>query len=212
VTVPKRKLVTFFPLRPNVDCWGPSFDQGSRRRPDAARRKIIHDAMVRLSDGDRNAFDVLVDELWPVILSFAHRGVGQDADAEDVAQEVFLRVCARITDFDRTRDGLAWTFGIASHEILTHRRRLQRRREVHDDSSFAAKADETASQEDLLMNQEIRLAFEQAVGTLTEEDQRALGLLTSSEKSGVAAATLRKRKQRALDQLRDLWRAIYDHS
>ena len=73
---------------------------------DAARRKTIHDAMVRLSDGDRGAFDVLLDDLWPVILSFARRGVGEGADAEDVAQEVFFRICARISDFDRGRDGL----------------------------------------------------------------------------------------------------------
>ena len=38
---------------------------------DATRRKAIHDAMVRLSDGDRTAFEVLVDELWPVILCAA---------------------------------------------------------------------------------------------------------------------------------------------
>jgi DNA-directed RNA polymerase specialized sigma24 family protein len=55
---------------------------------DAARRKAIHEAMVRLSDGDRAAFDVLLDELWPVIAAFAERGVGRGADAEDIAQEV----------------------------------------------------------------------------------------------------------------------------
>src|SRR6266498_130885 len=128
---------------------------------DAARRKIIHDAMVRLSDGDRTAFDVLLDGLWPVILSFAQRGVGRDADAEDVAQEVFFRICSRIADFDRTRDGLSWAFGIASHEILTQRRRLQRRREVHDGTALAMKADSTASQEDMLVDREVRLALEE---------------------------------------------------
>jgi RNA polymerase sigma-70 factor (ECF subfamily) len=74
---------------------------------DAGYRKAIHDALVRLSDGDRTAFDVLLDQLWPVILSFARRGVGPGADAEDIAQEVFFRICSRITDFDRTRDGLS---------------------------------------------------------------------------------------------------------
>jgi len=58
---------------------------------DAARRKVIHQAMVRLADGDRTAFDTLLDELWPVVLSFAQRGVGGGADAEDIAQEVFYR-------------------------------------------------------------------------------------------------------------------------
>ena len=179
---------------------------------DAARRKIIHDAMVRLSDGDRTAFDVLLDELWPVVLAFAQRGVGWSTDAEDVAQEVFFRICARIADFDRRRDGLSWAFGIASHEILTHRKKLQRRREVHDDASLAARAAGGATQEDVLMDQEIRRAFEQAVGALTDDDRRALGLMPATETNGLPSATLRKRKQRALDRLRTLWRGIYGES
>ncbi|HEU5072963.1 MAG TPA: sigma-70 family RNA polymerase sigma factor, partial [Polyangiaceae bacterium] len=93
---------------------------------DAARRKAIHDAMVRLSDGDRTAFDVLLDELWPVILAFAKRGAGPGVDAEDVAQEVFYKLCARIADFDRRRDAVSWAFGIASYELMTHRRRILR--------------------------------------------------------------------------------------
>jgi len=177
---------------------------------DAARRKVIHHAMVRLSDGDRTAFDVLLDELWPVILSFAQRGVSHGADAEDVAQEVFYKICARIADFDRERDGLSWAFGIASYEIMTHRRRLQRRREVFDEASVAGQLDGSASQEEQLLAREITLAFEQAVGTLTEEDRVSLGLEGST--SEAAGPTLRKRKQRALDRLRGIWRQIYGES
>jgi RNA polymerase sigma-70 factor (ECF subfamily) len=174
---------------------------------DAARRKAIHHAMVRLSDGDRTAFDVLLDDLWPVILSFAERGVGRGADAEDIAQEVFYKVCARIAEFDRSRDGLSWAFGIASYEIMTHRRRLQRRREVLDEASVAGQLDGAASQEEQLLAREIALAFEQAVGSLTEEDRVSLGLVDGTPDA--AGATLRKRKQRALDRLRGIWRHIH---
>lgn len=175
---------------------------------DAARRKLIHDAMVRLSDGDRGAFDVLLDELWPVVLSFAERGVGRGADAEDVAQEVFLKVCSRIADFEPRRDGLSWAFGIASYEIMTHRRRVQRRREVHDEASLTNQVDGAASQEDAFIAREMAVAFEQAVGGLEEEDRRLLGL-GEEKRAGAAGATVRKRKQRALDRLRGFWRDIY---
>src|SRR5262249_33887765 len=92
---------------------------------DPARRRIIHDALVRLSDGDRTAVDSLLEELWPVIRAFAERGLGHAAEAEDVAQEVFLRICSRISDFDRERDGVSWAFGIAAYQVLTHRRRIE---------------------------------------------------------------------------------------
>jgi RNA polymerase sigma-70 factor (ECF subfamily) len=179
---------------------------------DSARRKTIHDAMVRLSDGDRSAFDVLLDELWPVILAFAQRGVGQAADAEDVAQEVFYRICARIADFDRTRDGLSWAFGIASYEIMTLRKRSQRRREVHDDTALAEKTDHGASQEEALLSRELLLAFEQAIGALADEDRIVLGLVPNVADLGPAGPAHRKRKQRALDRLRGVWRSIYGDS
>jgi RNA polymerase sigma-70 factor (ECF subfamily) len=179
---------------------------------DAARRKGIHHAMVRLSDGDRAAFDVLLDELWPVVLSFAQRGLNGSADAEDVAQEVFFRICSRIADFDRSRDGLSWAFGIASYEVMTHRRRQQRRREIHDEPSLAVISDGGSSQEDVLLRREAVRAFEEAVGALTDDDRRALGLAPTESPSEVSTSTLRKRRQRALDRLRGLWRTIYGES
>ncbi len=176
---------------------------------DTTRRKAIHEAMVRLADGDRAAFDAMLDELWPVILAFVRRGVGQDADAEDVAQEVFVRICARISDFDRSRDGLSWAFGIASYEVMTWRRRMQRRRETWDDDAIEAARDGAASQEERLLAAELGRAFEQAVGVLTDDDRRTLGLACGEVQDGVGGATLRKRRQRALDRLRTIWRMIH---
>src|SRR5262245_36724147 len=121
---------------------------------DALRRKSIHEAMVRLADGDRSAMQVLVHVLWPVILSFAERGLAHEQDAEDVAQEVFLKICARVSDFDRRRDGLSWAFGIASYEILTQRRRRTRRREGVA-RELADLADEAPTQEDELIRHEL---------------------------------------------------------
>lgn len=178
-----------------------------RRRMDNARRKIIHDAIVRLADGDRSAFDTLVDELWPVVLAFAERGVGHGADAEDIAQEVFYKICARIADFDRARDGVSWAFGIAHYEILTHRQRVQRRREVVDDASVSSAPDAMASQEELLLSRELALALDRVVGALTEEDRVSLGL--DARASDATGPTLRKRRQRALDRLREIWRHIH---
>jgi RNA polymerase sigma factor (sigma-70 family) len=121
---------------------------------DQARRKTIHQALVRLSDGDRRAFPILLDELWPVVLAFAERGVRHEQDAEDVAQEVFLRICSRISDFDRKRDGLSWAFGIAGFEIMTHRRRQQRRRETFSEVELGQQVDPSASQEEACIQQE----------------------------------------------------------
>lgn len=203
--------VTFRCDAPTVACSSGRYRSGSLRqdkaRMNAARRQAIHEAMVRLSDGDRTAFDVLLDELWPVVLSFAERGVGRGMDAEDVAQEAFYKVCARIADFDRDRDAVSWVFGIASYEIMSLRRKQKRRRELFDEALVAEQLDGAALQEEQLIARELTLAFQEAVGVLTEEDRLALGLVAGT--ANADGATLRKRKQRALDRLRGIWRQIY---
>ncbi|HEX5099319.1 MAG TPA: sigma-70 family RNA polymerase sigma factor [Polyangiaceae bacterium] len=168
--------------------------------------------MVRLSDGDRTACDALIDELWPIILSFAERGVGKSADAEDVAQEVFYRICSRIADFDRSRDGLSWAFGIASYEIMTHRKRLQRRREVDASEVLESQVDTTASPEGALLERELARALSELVGNLTAGDREALGLGARGVADGPATPKARKRKQRVLLRLRDLWRSLHADS
>jgi RNA polymerase sigma-70 factor (ECF subfamily) len=56
---------------------------------------------------------------------------------------------------------------------------------------------------------ELGVALEQAVGALTDDDRRALGLACGEARDGVGGATLRKRRQRALDRLRAIWRMIH---
>lgn len=177
---------------------------------DHVRRKSIHDAIVRLSDGDRAAFDVLVDDLWPVLLSFAS-GLGQPADAEDVAQEVFYKICSRISDFDRERDGASWAIGIASYEILTVLRRRERRREIHDSVALADQVDPKDSQEAQLLTSELKVSVRQAFSLLSREDQRILAP-PSAQDGNPSNPTQRKRKQRAVARMRLLWRRLYGES
>jgi RNA polymerase sigma-70 factor (ECF subfamily) len=176
---------------------------------DAFRRKTIHEAMVRLADGDRSAMQVLVNELWPVILAFAERGLRHEQDAEDVAQEVFLRICARISDFEPSRDGLSWAFGIANYEVLTQRRRRSRRRELSADHAFDAEVDPGASQEERVVRSELLVAMQHAVGELSDDDRATLGLTDARQSPVLPLATLRKRRQRAIERLRGAWRRLY---
>jgi RNA polymerase sigma-70 factor (ECF subfamily) len=181
-----------------------------------ADRARIHDAMVQLADGDRSAFAVLLDGLWPVILAFARRALDNEQDSEDVAQQVFVRICSRIADFDRSRDGLSWAFGIAKYEILTLRRSRQRRRETSDEPSLRHRADSKPTPEERLIEDDLRHALSVALGELSENDRLVLAggsTGTGADTDGAAdvpyGPTERKRRQRALARLRILWRRLY---
>ena len=177
---------------------------------DPQRRKAIQHAILRLADGDRTAMPLLVDQLWPVLLSYAERGLRDAQVAEDVAQEVLFRISSRISELDRSRDPLSWAFGIATFEIMTQRKRRLRRRETlvgaMPDSSASAQ-----SVEDAVIQAEVHAALTEAIGQLSAEDVEQLGLLEPA-RVGPASPAMRKRRQRALDRLRTIWRNIYGQS
>lgn len=176
---------------------------------DAARRTAISDALARLADGDRSAFAVLMTDLWPVVLAFARRTVREAADAEDVAQEVFVKIAARIADYDRSRDGLTWVYAIAAFEVRTHLRRLQRRREVPPIAEDAEPVDPAPSPIDLMIDEEVSTILAGALGELSDADRALLGVGERNADAGLSGAAIRKRRQRALDKLRTVWSKIY---
>jgi RNA polymerase sigma factor (sigma-70 family) len=148
----------------------------------------------------------LVEQLWPILLSYAERGLQDPQAAEDVAQEVLLRISSRIAEFDRTRDALSWAFGIATFEILSQRKRRKRRRENLVGQTLPESAP-TESAEDAIIQAELRAALIEALGQLSPEDLAQLNL--EGTRLGPASATTRKRRQRAVERLRTIWRSIY---
>lgn len=158
--------------------------------------------MVRLAEGHRDAFTVVFDGLWPHVLRFVTRAMLGHPDAEDAAQRTLLKVFSRITDFDTGRDGVSWAFGIASYEVMTLRRQMQRRREVPAEQAEDRVAD-VPTPEDVAIERDLRGALAETLGTLSEPDRDAL--LSSPLGTVVSQATWRKRRQRALERLRAAW-------
>lgn len=170
----------------------------------AAQRRIVHGAMVRLAEGDRGAFDVVFAGLWPELLRFVRSAMAGHTDAEDLAQQTLLKIFFRISEFDTSRDGVAWAFGIAIYEVRTLRRRRQRRREVSGETAGLAQ-DGRPSPEALLIEADLRRALAASLGELTDADRAAL-LPEEDVATRASPGALRKRRQRALARLRSVWR------
>jgi len=66
-------------------------------------------------DGDSRAFGALVDRYQTRLLNFIHRTTGDRQRAEDLVQEVFIRVFRHIHRFDQTKKFSTWIFTIASN-------------------------------------------------------------------------------------------------
>lgn len=178
-------------------------------RMDATHRTAINDALARLADGDRSAFATLMAELWPVVFAFVKRTVRESADAEDVAQEVFVKVTSRISDYDRDRDALTWVYAIAAFEVRTHLRRQQRRREIPSLAEDAEPPDPTPSTVDLMIDEEISRMLAGALGEISDADRALLGIGERGSDAALTGPTIRKRRQRALGRLRTVWSKLY---
>lgn len=178
---------------------------------DPQRRKAIQEAMLRLADGDRSAMSRLVELFWPVLLSYAERGLRDAQAAEDVAQEVLFRISSRISELDRTRDPLSWAFGIATFELMSQRKRRKRRRETFLGDALPDSPAAAESSEDAVIQAELHGALAEALGQLSAQDVEQLGLLNPT-RTAPATPAMRKRRQRALDRLRTIWRNLYGQS
>jgi RNA polymerase sigma-70 factor (ECF subfamily) len=66
-------------------------------------------------DGVSQAFDVIVERYQTRLLNFVYRTVGDRERAEDLVQEVFVRVYRHLARFDRSKKFSTWIYTIASN-------------------------------------------------------------------------------------------------
>jgi RNA polymerase sigma-70 factor (ECF subfamily) len=129
-----------------------------------------------------------------------------DADAADAAQQALERVLVRASEYDRSRPGLPWALAIAAWECRTIARKKTRRREQVSDQLPEVAVE---GSEDELARRELGQAALDAMGELSAEDRETLMATFWEETASVSGATFRKRRERALKRLRDVFRRLY---
>ncbi len=85
--------------------------------------------VVRLQSGDDRAFDELMDRYKRPVVNFVYRMLNDAGDADDVAQEVFVRVYRSIKRFraDGRYRFSTWLFQIARNQAIDVLRKRKRR-------------------------------------------------------------------------------------
>jgi len=68
--------------------------------------------------GDEESLELLVQKYLKTIYSFTYRYVGNRQDAEDVMQEVFVKVWRNLKKFDQQKSFKTWIFAIAKNTAL----------------------------------------------------------------------------------------------
>jgi RNA polymerase sigma-70 factor (ECF subfamily) len=79
--------------------------------------------IVQARAGDDAAFTRLVELHQNAIYNLCYRMLGNAAEAEDAAQEAFLRAYAQLHRYDSARSFKTWLFAIANHHCIDHLRK-----------------------------------------------------------------------------------------
>ena len=79
----------------------------------------------RARSGDNRAFSRLVETYQTPVYNLCYRVLGNPHDAEEAAQEAFLRAYTRLSSYDPARSFKTWLLSIAHHYCID---RLRRRR------------------------------------------------------------------------------------
>jgi RNA polymerase sigma-70 factor (ECF subfamily) len=85
--------------------------------------------MGRVRERDARAFEALFERYGELIRRHLARITRDDAAAQDLVQEVFLRVWTRAEQWDGRGPFKAWLYRIATNLALNHLRSVRRRRE-----------------------------------------------------------------------------------
>ncbi len=82
--------------------------------------------MVRVREGDTDAFRELVERHQRAVINTIHRAIGDAWEAEDLAQRVFLQVYRSAKRYQPTAKFTTWLFTITRNTILNEHRRRSR--------------------------------------------------------------------------------------
>jgi RNA polymerase sigma-70 factor (ECF subfamily) len=141
------------------------------------------EVMLRVKAGDQSAFDYLVQKYRRPLVSFMYRMARNTAAAEDLAQEVFLRVYRSRQTYEASAKFTTWLYRIATNLAVNHARDTRHERpEVtvsldepdEETGTTLDVADGTISAEEALVRRERMAAIRSKVEALPERQKLAV--------------------------------------
>jgi RNA polymerase sigma-70 factor (ECF subfamily) len=170
------------------------------------------DLIERARRGDASAFEALVRAHQSVAFRVAWVASGGADDAEDAAQEGFMKAFAALPRFRADAPFRPWLLTIVANEARNRRRSAGRREMLALRAPDAATGGVAAepSPEDAVLAIERRTELLAAISRLADADREVIALrylveLSEAETAaalGVPAGTAKSRLSRAMDRLR----------
>src|SRR5512143_2944163 len=82
--------------------------------------------------GNQAAWETIVRQHWRKVFNVAYKFVGKHDEAEDLTQDIFLKIFKALDTFDRRANFQTWIISIARNLCIDHYRRVRKERQTID--------------------------------------------------------------------------------
>jgi RNA polymerase sigma-70 factor (ECF subfamily) len=98
--------------------------------PDLAATASTDALIARCLKGDQRAWEQVVRQHWRKVFNLAYRFVGRHDEAEDLTQDIFLKIFKALHTFDRRANFQTWLISISRNLCIDHYRSVRKERET----------------------------------------------------------------------------------
>jgi RNA polymerase sigma factor (sigma-70 family) len=97
----------------------------------AAAQTTTPDSLIeQCLSGDQEAWETIVRQHWRKVFNVAYKFVGKHDEAEDLTQDIFLKIFRALGTFDRRANFQTWIISISRNLCIDHYRSVRKERQT----------------------------------------------------------------------------------
>jgi RNA polymerase sigma-70 factor (ECF subfamily) len=93
---------------------------------------LVDELIERCLRGDQQAWEQIVKLHWRKVFNVAYKFVGKHDEAEDLTQDIFLKIFKSLETFDRRANFQTWLISVSRNLCIDHYRSVRKERETID--------------------------------------------------------------------------------
>lgn len=197
-----------------------TFNQGNKQEASFvslrsnAVQGVESDKLILARKGDMDAFTELVNAYQSAVYNLCYRMLGDPYEAEDAAQETFIRAYKSMKSYDQKRPFSTWILSIAAHYCIDQLRKKRLNVTNIEDSTYLAIPDPGPNPEVLLVKEEGQKRIKELLNELNETDRAIVimfywyefSYVEIAEALNLTSSAVKSRIHRARAQLAKSWK------
>jgi RNA polymerase sigma-70 factor (ECF subfamily) len=171
--------------------------------------------------GDQAAWEMVVRQNWRKVFNVAYKFVGKHDEAEDLTQDIFLKIFKALGTFDRRANFQTWIISISRNLCIDHYRSVRKERQTiaqDVDTKDLQPASTDRGPHAIAEHQDLRAMLRQALETLPPalrtavvlRDLQELSYQEIADRLGLPEGTVKSRINRGRIELAHQIRRLQD--